>query len=95
MEVAAYTPTSFLTFYSCLVPVKKSGQPPKAIAEPTAIAFSNSMIEAANKQLKYRFLYHQKINDFSKLDEYIEKAILDFNHRPRAVLHGLTPMGVH
>lgn len=27
------------------------------------IVFSNSMIEAANKQLKYRFLYHQQIQN--------------------------------
>jgi putative transposase len=46
------------------------------------IHFSNSMIEAANKQLKYRFLYHQKINDYLMLGEYVDKAILDFNHRP-------------
>ena len=58
------------------------------------IHFSNSMIEAANKQLKYRFLYHQKINDYSKLDEYVEKAVLDFNNRPHAVLNGLTPIEV-
>ena len=58
------------------------------------IPFSNSMIEAANKQLKYRFLYHQKINDYSKLDAYVEKAILDFNYRPHAVLNGLTPIEV-
>jgi hypothetical protein len=31
------------------------------------------MIEAANNQLKYRFLYHQKINDYSRLGEYVEK----------------------
>ena len=37
------------------------------------IPYSNSMIEAANKQLKYRFLYHQKINDYSRLGEYVEK----------------------
>ena len=58
------------------------------------IPFSNSMIEAANKQLKYRFLYHQKINNYSRLGEYVEKAILDFNHRPHAVLNGLTPIEV-
>ena len=52
------------------------------------------MIEAANKQLKYRFLYHQKINDFSKLDEYVNKAILDFNNRPHNILEGLTPLEV-
>ena len=58
------------------------------------IPFSNSMIEAANKQLKYRFLYHQKINDFSSLGEFLSKAILDFNYRPHAVLNGLTPIEV-
>jgi putative transposase len=58
------------------------------------IPFSNSMIEAANKQLKYRFLYHQKINNYSRLGEYVEKAILDFNYRPHAVLNGLTPIEV-
>jgi putative transposase len=58
------------------------------------IHFSNSMIEAANKQLKYRFLYHQKINDYSILNEYVNKAILDFNNRPYAVLNGLTPIEV-
>jgi putative transposase len=58
------------------------------------IHYSNSMIEAANKQLKYRFLYHQKINNFSHLKGYLSKAILDFNHRPHGVLNGLTPMEV-
>jgi len=58
------------------------------------IHFSNSMIEAANKQLKYRFLYHQKIADFSQLEEYVSKAIEDFNNRPHAVLNGHTPMEV-
>jgi putative transposase len=58
------------------------------------IHYSNSMIEAANKQLKYRFLYHQKINDFSQLKDYLSKAILDFNHRPHGVLNGLSPMEV-
>ena len=58
------------------------------------IHFSNSMIEAANKQLKYHFLYHKKTNDYSGLDKYLTEAILDFNHRPHAVLNGLNPMEV-
>lgn len=58
------------------------------------IHYSNSMIKAANKQLKYRFLYHQKINDFSHLKGCLTKAILDFNHRPHSVLNGFTPMEV-
>ena len=58
------------------------------------IHYSNSMIEAANKQLKNRFLYHQKINNFSNLENYLSKAILDLNHRPHGVLNGLSPMEV-
>jgi putative transposase len=55
---------------------------------------SNSMIEAANKQLKYRFLYHQKIEDYSQLKQYVDKAVEDFNSRPHHVLQGLSPMEV-
>lgn len=49
------------------------------------------MIEAANKQLKYRFLYHHHIPDHNALIKYVNNAVLDFNHRPHDVLNGLTP----
>jgi hypothetical protein len=52
------------------------------------------MIEAANKQLKYRFLYHHHIPDHHALIQYIDNAVLDFNHRPHDVLNGLTPFEV-
>jgi len=55
------------------------------------IAFSNSMIEAANKQLKYRFLYHHHIPDHQALVKYINQAVLDYKNRPHDILHGLTP----
>ena len=58
------------------------------------IEFSNSMIEAANKQLKYRFLYHHSIPDFDALVKYVEQAVNDYNNRPQHVLHGLTPLEV-
>ncbi|NII26638.1 hypothetical protein HB364_16230 [Pseudoflavitalea sp. X16] len=58
------------------------------------IEFSNSMIEAANKQLKYRFLYHRSIPDFAALQKFIAQAIEDYNNRPQAVLNGLTPLEV-
>jgi hypothetical protein len=58
------------------------------------ISFSNSMIEAANKQLKYRFLYHKQIYDFFALLNYIVEAIEDYNNRPHDVLNGLTPLEV-
>lgn len=54
------------------------------------IEFSNSMIEAANKQLKYQFLYHHHISDHEALVKYLQQAIEDFNHRPRDVIDGLT-----
>ncbi len=58
------------------------------------VQYSNSMIEAANKQLKYRFLYCQKISGYPQLEQYVCKAVLDFNNRPHHVLHGLSPMEV-
>jgi putative transposase len=58
------------------------------------IEFSNSMIEAANKQLKYRFLYHHHIADYDALVKYVEQSVNDYNNRPHHVLHGLTPFEV-
>jgi len=39
------------------------------------IEFSNSMIEAVNKQLKYRFLYHRYIPDHAALVGYVGKTL--------------------
>ncbi|MBK9635361.1 MAG: transposase [Bacteroidetes bacterium] len=64
------------------------------IAQSIHFHFSNSMIENANKQLKYCFLYHQKIEDFEHLLPFVQKAIEDFNNRPHGVLNGFTPMEV-
>lgn len=58
------------------------------------VEFSNSMIEAANKNLKYHFLYHKHIADFNSLCQWLPEAISDFNNRPHHVLNGLTPLEV-
>ena len=58
------------------------------------VEFSNSMIEAANKNLKYRFLYHKDIPNFNSLCQYTAQAIEDYNNRPHDVLGGLTPIEV-
>lgn len=58
------------------------------------VTFSNSMIEAANKNIKYRFLYHQSIADHQDLCKYVSLAVEDFNNRPHDVLAGLTPLEV-
>jgi len=63
------------------------------IAQKT-ITHSNSMIEAANKQIKYHFLYHKEIANFEQLKDHLHHAINDYNNRPHDVLKGLTPIEV-
>jgi hypothetical protein len=43
--------------------------------------------------LKYRFLYHQKIGDYSQLKQYVDKEVEDCNNRPHHELHGAYPHG--
>ncbi len=58
------------------------------------VVYSNSMIEAANKNIKYHFLYHKEIPDFNSLCVYVAKGVKDYNNRPHDVLNGLTPLEV-
>jgi putative transposase len=56
------------------------------------VVFSNSMIEAFNKTLKYEFLYPKTINTGTGLKKVIDKAIPTYNnHRPQWSLGGNTP----
>jgi putative transposase len=55
------------------------------------VEYSNSMIEAANKNLEYRFLYHKHIADFKSPCQYPARAIEDYNNRPHDVLDGADP----
>jgi hypothetical protein len=52
------------------------------------------MIEAANKQLKYRLLYYHHIADYDTLVKFVEQSVNEYNNRPHHVLHGLTPTEV-
>jgi putative transposase len=63
------------------------------IAQKT-IVHSNSMIEAANKQIKYHFLYHKEIPNFEQLENYLLMAVADYNNRPHDAINGLTPIEV-
>jgi hypothetical protein len=63
------------------------------IAQKT-ITQSNSMIEAANKQIKNYFLYHKEIANIEQLENHLQQAIKDCNNRPHDVLKGLTPTEV-
>lgn len=55
------------------------------------IVQSNSMVEAANKILKYRFLYTTPVADTAALTSILERAVNSYNNMPNAQLHGLTP----
>ena len=60
------------------------------------INFSNSMVEAVNKVLKYQFLFPKglRLRTENDLRRTLEVDIERYNDRPQFVLHGLTPREV-
>ena len=66
----------------------------KHLVAQSDVHFSNSMIEAVNRQLKYNYLYHQHIPSYQYLQDHVHLAVDDFNNRPHDVLKGLTPLEV-
>jgi transposase InsO family protein len=65
--------------------------PLKHLLVQTDVIFSNSMIEAANKTLKYRYLFRFVIPDYSALPVAMGNAVVDYNARPHYASKGLTP----
>jgi putative transposase len=59
------------------------------------VEFSNSMIEAVNKSLKYRHIFPRELPKENRLKEYIERYIEEYNDRPHTKLKGLTPNEVY
>jgi len=55
------------------------------------IHFSNSMIEAVNKRIKYDFLFREQLADFESVKRFLETAVEQYNNRPHSALFGLTP----
>jgi putative transposase len=56
------------------------------------IQFSNSMVEAFNKILKYRHLFPHEIRDFDALEKHLKKSIAEYNEvRPHHAHRFLTP----
>ena len=70
--------------YLASVPVKK-------LIARVDVSFSNSMIEAVNKILKYQYLFRKPIPDLEHLHDTVACAVLDYNARPHYALRGLTP----
>ena len=58
------------------------------------IRFSNSMIEAVNKRMKYDFLFRNELLDFEHTQRFLENAVVQYNNRPHSALFGLTPLEV-
>ncbi len=59
------------------------------------IPFSNSLIEAQNKLLKYRYLFKCQYKDIGELRKALDWIIPDYNNqRPHHSLNGLTPYEV-
>lgn len=60
------------------------------------IVFSNSMIEAVNKQMKYAYLFTRDFSDFNHVVKFLKEfAIDDYNNKPHYALYGLTPYEVY
>ena len=55
------------------------------------IMFSNSMVEAVNKKIKYDYLFTRSIQNLNDLLAFLPLAVMDYNNRPHPKLFGLTP----
>jgi putative transposase len=56
------------------------------------IKFSNSIVEAQNKIIKYRYLFKHDFKDIDELRNLLDRIIEDYQHkRPHHSLKGLTP----
>jgi len=70
-------------------------KPIRKLVARVDVTFSNSMIEAVNKILKYRYIFRTPIPDLQRLNQAIAAAIEDYNDRPHYALNGLTPNQVY
>lgn len=58
------------------------------------IVFSNSMVEAVNKRIKYDYLFVTRPPDFEQTCRYLPIAIEQYHSKPHSALYGLTPAEV-
>ncbi|EQA78896.1 hypothetical protein LEP1GSC193_2851 [Leptospira alstonii serovar Pingchang str. 80-412] len=55
------------------------------------ISYSNSMIEAVNKKMKYEFLFPKNPVSFEEVIDTLKDAVPQYNSRPSGVLFGFSP----
>jgi putative transposase len=67
------------------------GQPVEHKIALVDVHYSNSLIEAHFKVLKYSYLYRLNIPDGRYLQKVFAECVEDFNNRPHISLDGLTP----
>ena len=66
----------------------------KKLVAQSDIWFSNSMVEAVNKQIKYDYLFTRDFLDFEETENFLSFAIDEYNNKPHGSLFGLTPKEV-
>ena len=71
--------------------LRRPGMLWKKLIAQIDIIQSNGMIEAANKILKYRYLYPKTISGMLDLEKELQEAVIDFNAMPNGQLYGFTP----
>jgi hypothetical protein len=74
--------------------ITKPGLLWKKLIAQLDIVQSNSMVEAANKILKYRFLFHRCFETLSELQLALPGILSQYNNMPLGCLYGLTPSEV-
>lgn len=68
-----------------------SGRLIKKLIAQVDIHFSNSMVEAVNKIMKYRFLFPKNLVSFQDVIHTLKTAVPEYNSRPSGVLFGYSP----
>lgn len=63
----------------------------KRVIAQIEISFSNSMVEAVNKKMKYDFLFTREFESYEELVKFLDAAVEQYNHRYHSALYGLTP----
>jgi putative transposase len=69
--------------------------PLKHLIAQVDVSFSNSLIEAANKTLKYRYIFRKVIQSEAGFQTIIPASIVDYNDRPHSSKSGLSPNEIY
>ena len=74
--------------------VNKPGSNIQKLIAQSDIIFSNSMVEAVNKRIKYDYLFTTNLLDIGQVKKYLLWAVDQYNNKPHSALYGLTPSEV-